>query len=177
VSIGGTPIRYKWRGSHIAVTWSPDGKYLMTATQERELHGWRLADGSEIRMGGYPTKVRSFDWLAKPPFLVTAGADCVTGWSFAGRGPAGREPFEVGRRPGILVTCVAAHPRHPVCAFGYEDGEVSIAEVPGGRLIPVRRGDGGRITTLAWASDGAALAAGTTEGAVSLVERPRGQPW
>jgi len=67
-SIGGTPMRLKWRGSHIGISWSPDGKYLMTATQERELHGWRLANGSDLRMSGYAAKIRSFDWVAKPPF-------------------------------------------------------------------------------------------------------------
>jgi WD40 repeat protein len=176
-SIGGTPMRYRWRGSHIAISWSPDGKYLMTATQERELHGWRLANGSDIRMGGYAAKIRSFDWIAKPPYFVTAGADTVTAWSFAGRGPEGRPPFEFGQRPGILVTCVAAHPSRPLVAFGYEDGETHVAEVPGNRVIELRRGDGSKVTGIAWSANGAALATGTADGTVSLTELPPGGLW
>ena len=176
-SLGGTPLRYKWRGSHIGISWSPDGKYLMTATQERELHGWRLADGSDLRMSGYAVKIRSFDWIAKPPFFVTNGADSVTAWSFSGRGPKGRPPFEFGHRPGILVSCVAAHPKRPLVAFGYDDGEVRIAELPGSRVIEVRRGDGTKVTAVAWSADGGILGAGTEDGTVSAIDLPPDGLW
>jgi len=176
-SMGGTPTRYKWRGSHIGISWSPDGKYLMTATQERELHGWRLVDGSDLRMSGYATKIRSFDWIAKPPFFVTNGADSVTAWSFAGRGPEGRPPFEFGFRPGTQVTCVSAHPQRPLVAFGYDDGETRISEVPGERAVRLRAADGDRITSFAWSADGRTLAAGTAGGAVSMTELDRATLW
>ncbi|HYZ22943.1 MAG TPA: WD40 repeat domain-containing protein, partial [Rhodopila sp.] len=52
-SFGGTPQRLDWRGSHIGVTWSPDGAFVMTAMQECELHGWRLKDGESMAMRGY----------------------------------------------------------------------------------------------------------------------------
>ena len=177
VAMGRTPMRYNWRGSHIGVSWSPDGKYLMTATQERELHGWRLADGSNIRMGGYAAKIRSFDWIAKPPYFVTTGADSVTAWSFSGRGPEGRAPFEFGQRPGILVSCVASHPKRPLVAFGYEDGETRIAEIPGEREVRFRQSGSGRVTSIAWSADGTTIAAGTSGGSVSLTELDRATLW
>ena len=34
----------KWAGSHVTLAWSPDGKFLMSAMQENQLHGWRVAD-------------------------------------------------------------------------------------------------------------------------------------
>src|SRR3546814_9095659 len=43
------PKRFSWKGSHVAVTWSGDGRFVITATQESELHGWRLADGADMR--------------------------------------------------------------------------------------------------------------------------------
>ena len=33
------PKRLSWSGSHLNLTWSPDGKYIVTAMQENELHG------------------------------------------------------------------------------------------------------------------------------------------
>ncbi|NJO56514.1 MAG: WD40 repeat domain-containing protein, partial [Rhodospirillales bacterium] len=33
-----------WRGSHLALNWSPDGRFLVTAMQENALHGWRVGD-------------------------------------------------------------------------------------------------------------------------------------
>jgi WD40 repeat protein len=39
-----------WRGSHLDVTVSPDGKFCITAMQENSLHGWRIADKKDMRM-------------------------------------------------------------------------------------------------------------------------------
>ena len=60
-TLGQTPQRLEWRGSHIGVTWSPSGTHVMTTMQECELHGWRLADGEHMAMSRYATKVRSMD--------------------------------------------------------------------------------------------------------------------
>lgn len=173
-SLGGTPVRYKWRGSHIGVSWSPDGKFLMTATQENELHGWRLADGNDMRMSGYMTKVRSLAWIAKPPYLVTAGSDSVTAWSFAGGGPMGKNAFEFGLRPGSLVTSVSAHPKRALVAFGYDDGEVRLAEVPGDRMLAIREADDDKVTNITWSPDGAVIGVGTGDGTVALIDLSSG---
>lgn len=72
--------RLEWRGSHIGITWSPDGTTVLTTMQERELHGWRLTDHQTMSMAGYASKVRSMDWLRRPMILATSGGDCVTAW-------------------------------------------------------------------------------------------------
>jgi WD40 repeat protein len=81
--------KLEWRGSHIGITWSPDGTTVLTAMQERELRGWRLTDHEIMSMAGYVAKVRSMDWLRRPMMLATSGGDCVIAWSFTGRGPMG----------------------------------------------------------------------------------------
>ena len=172
-TLGQSPKRLAWRGSHINVGWSPDGSYLMTAMQERELHGWRVANGSDFAMRGYAAKVRSMDWVARPPTLVTSGADCVVAWPFSGSGPQGKPPMEFGQGIGQLVTRVAVHPTRPLVATGFDDGRVAICEVTTdreSRAIRPRPGDGYRISALAWSRDGARLAAGTEGGAVSIFD-------
>ena len=54
-----TPEFLPWAGSHLAVTFSPDNKFLVTAMHEAALHGWRLADNRHMRMTGYPGRVKS----------------------------------------------------------------------------------------------------------------------
>lgn len=172
-TLGQTPRRLDWRGSHIAVSWSPDGSHVMTAMQECELHGWRVADGSDLAMRGYAAKVRSLDWLAKPPTLATSGADCVVAWSFAGSGPQGKPPLEVGQGIGRLVTQVAVHPARPLVAAGFDDGRVAVCELTAdfeSRAVRLRPGDGGRVVALAWSRDGSRLAAGTDAGALSVFD-------
>ena len=172
-TLGETAKRLGWRGSHIGVSWSPDGSHVMTATQECELHGWQVADGADLTMRGYATKVRSMDWQAKPPVLVTAGADCVVAWSFAGTGPQGKPPLEVGQKIGRLVTRVAVHPTGKLVAAGFDDGQVALCELnPDGksRTIRLRSLGSGRVSALTWSLDGVRLAAGTDRGVLYVYD-------
>jgi WD40 repeat protein len=172
-TLGQSPNRLAWRGSHIGVSWSPNGTYVMTAMQECELHGWRVADGSDMAMSGYTAKVRSWDWLAKPPILATSGAESVIAWDFAGSGPQGKPPLEIGQGIGGLVTQVAVHPARPLVATGFDDGGIAVCELaadPRSRAFRLRPGDGGRVVALAWSRDGTRLAAGTDAGALCVFD-------
>ena len=78
-------IDSEWKGSHLGVTISPDGKFLVTCMQEPMLHGWRLADGKHMRMSGYSARVRSLSWTAGGDFLATSGSEQLILWPFEGR--------------------------------------------------------------------------------------------
>jgi WD40 repeat protein len=166
------PKLLSWKGSHIAVSWSPDGAYVMTATQENDLHGWRMSDGGDIRMSGYPTKVRSWAWSPKPPFLATAGADQIICWPFAGSGPSGKPPVEFGGRGGgwggadgdNLVARVAAHPKGDWIAAGFQTGEATYGRISERRMSLLIEGTGARVSALAWSPDGSWIAAGDEGG-------------
>jgi WD40 repeat protein len=91
------PATLKWAGSHVGVCWSPDGKFLMSAMQENQLHGWRVADEKNMRMGGYPAKVKSLQFLSKGALMATSGANGAVVWPFAGAtGPMGKQAAEIG---------------------------------------------------------------------------------
>ena len=79
------PEFLEWAGSHLAVTFSPDNKFLVTGMHEPALHGWRLADNRHMRMSGYPGRVRSMSWSVGGKGLATSGADTVIIWPFNGR--------------------------------------------------------------------------------------------
>ncbi|MBY0423649.1 MAG: WD40 repeat domain-containing protein, partial [Parvularculaceae bacterium] len=48
-----------WKGSHVGVIWSPCGRFIVTTMQENAVHGWRIEDGADFRMDGYPMRVKS----------------------------------------------------------------------------------------------------------------------
>jgi len=168
-----TPKRLAWKGGHRMVSWSPDGDYVLTATQENDLHGWRVADGKDMRMSGYPVKVRSLAWTQKPPYLATSGAEAVTCWPFAGSGPMGRPPLQIpGPRDDRLVTQVASHGREPVVAAGFADGSIVLCDLRDKRTVLAREaveGEDARISALAFAPDGRSLAWGAESGACGLL--------
>jgi WD40 repeat protein len=167
------PVLLKWAGSHIGVVFSPDGKFLMSAMQENQLHGWRLADAKDLRMGGYPAKVKSMAFLGKGALLATSGAPGVVVWPFGGaNGPMGKEAAEIGVDESTLVTRIAGSPDRTVLAAGLEDGRVWACDLTSRRLEPLKAEKGAAITALAVSGDAKRLAWGDEEGGAGVIELP-----
>jgi WD40 repeat protein len=148
------PEKLEWKGSHLGITVSPDGKFVITAMQEPMLHGWRLMDGKHMRMSGYAARVRAMAWTAGGDFLATGGSDQLILWPFQGKdGPMGKQPTLYAPHSERL-NIVACHPKQPVVACGYADGMVLLvrladsAEVLSARLE--RGGQQARIRMRGW---------------------------
>lgn len=162
-------VMLPWKGAHIGVMFSPDGKYVVSTMQENALHGWRLADGKDMRMTGYPAKSRSLSWSAKGRYLATSGANAAILWPFHYKdGPMGRAPLQLGARE-VLVTRVACHPGAEVVAVGYGDGMVLAVRFADAEEALLRRSGGGPVSALAWDAAGQKLAFGTEDGAAGVV--------
>lgn len=165
------PVFFKWAGSHIGVCWSPDGKFLMSAMQENQLHGWRVADEKNMRMGGYPSKVKSLQFLSKGRLLATSGANGAVCWPFAGpAGPMGQQAAEIGYDEAALTTRIATAPETSWLAAGLDDGRVWAADVTGERLIPLKAEKGSAITALAMSPDAKRVAWGDEDGNAGVAE-------
>jgi WD40 repeat protein len=164
------PERLEWKGSHLAVTFSPGGKFLVTAMQEPMLHGWRLADGKHMRMSGYAAKVRSLDWTADGDWLATGGSNQLILWPFAGKdGPMGKTPRMLAPAQTLAVV-VACHPMQPVIAVGYADGLVLLVRIEDGAEILAKRPGAAPVSALAWNAAGSLLAFGTEDGEAGIVD-------
>ncbi len=166
-----------WKGAHIDVTLSPDGRFVVTSMQENALHGWRIDDRKDMRMSGYPAKTRSLSWSGDGQWLATSGAEACIVWPFQGRdGPMGKAPRECGVRPA-KVTCVAFHPKALVVAIGYEDGWIMMCRLTDAAELLVRArhsGDAeGAITALAWETTGSRLLYGTAQGEAGVLVLPK----
>ena len=167
------PLFLKWAGSHIALAFSPDGKFLISSMQENQLHGWRLADSKDLRMGGYPAKVKSIVFLAKGALMATAGAQGAVVWPFAGSsGPMGKEAAEVAYDESTMVVRVAAALNGSALAGGLEDGRVWVIDLSGGVTHFVKAEKGPPITALAMSADGRQIAWGDEDGGAGLVPAP-----
>jgi WD40 repeat protein len=168
------PDLFQWKGSHLSITASPNGRFLVTAMQENALHAWRSADKKDMRMSGYPAKTRSMSWSFDGHWLATSGADAAIIWPFEDKdGPINKAPLECGVR-GAKVTCVAFHPKSLVVAQGYEDGLLLLCRIPDGAEILVRPPAEGRraINALAWNHAGGRLLFGAADGTAGLLDMP-----
>ena len=165
------PAIYKWAGSHVGVCWSPDGKFLMSAMQENQLHGWRVADEKNLRMGGYPAKVKSMAFMSRGSLMATSGANGAVCWPFAGAtGPMGKQAAEIGYDDAALSTRIAAAPDHTWLAAGLDDGRVWAGDVTGERIVSLKADKGAAISALAMSLDARRVAWGDEDGNAGVVE-------
>jgi WD40 repeat protein len=165
------PQVLKWAGSHIALAYSPDGRFLMSSMQENQLHGWRLSDSKDLRMGGYPAKVKSMAFVAKGQAMATSGAQGAVVWPFAGsNGPMGKEAAEVVYDEAAMVVRVAGALTKTLLAGGLDDGRVWLIDLTGGPSRFLKAEKGAAITALAMSSDGSRVAWGDEDGEAGLAD-------
>lgn len=161
------PKRLSWKGSHLKIRFDPTGRYLVTAMQENELHGWRLADSQDMRMSGYPSKPRTLVFSPDGKKLGTGGSDTLVVWDFTGKGPMGKAPEELGDYCDIPITAVAFHPTLAIVAVGHADGSAKLLSFGSDRAIPLDNPGAGMVTALIFSKDGKALYAGTEDGGLA----------
>lgn len=161
----------KWKGSHLAVTWSPCGRFIVTSMQENAIHGWRVEDSQHFRMDGYPQRVRSFAWLDRGRKLATSGAGAeVLLWPFVGpKGPMGKMAEALSSPAETDALMVAARPNAPMAAVGYRDGSVRLFVLTPQAGYTLEEHAASPISALAWSDDGASLAYGREDGSAGLV--------
>lgn len=167
------PSRLAFKGAHLSVCFSPDGRFLVTSMQENALHAWRIEDGLDMHMSGYPAKTRSLAWTVKGRYLATSGAHAAVLWPFQSKeGPMGKDPLQVGGRE-VLATRVACHPRKERVVIGYQDGAVVLVELADRAETVLRDAGGAPVSTLRFDARGSRLAFGDEGGAAGLVEFER----
>ena len=165
------PLMLKWAGSHVTAAFSPDGKFLVSAMQDNQLHGWRVADEKNMRMGGYPAKVKSLAFLARGNMLATSGANGVVVWPVAGStGPMGKQAAEVGYDEAAMVVRVAAAPSLGWVAAGLDDGRVWACDLAGQKIIPLKAEKGSPVSALAMSPDAKRVAWGDEDGNAGVAE-------
>jgi WD40 repeat protein len=166
------PLELMWNDIHHACLFSPDGRFLLVASQESFLHGWRLEDRQHFRMLGYAARVTDWAWSPDGNSLATSGAAAAIVWPFSGdSGAMGRSAAELARRDDATVSAVAWHPRSTWLAIGWSDGAVqcACAEEPEARLTLRPRGRA-QVTSLSFHPNGNAVAFGSAEGECGVLE-------
>jgi WD40 repeat protein len=157
-------------------TFSPDGRFLVTAMQENALHGWKLDSkpGEEtrhMRMSGYPAKIKSLSWSPKGKWLASSGAPAAIVWPFSSKdGPMGKAPLELGTRANILATAVQFHATDEVLAIGFIDGMILGVRLADQKEALLRRPGKGAITSMAWSKSGKLLAFASEAGDCGVID-------
>ncbi len=168
----GDVLELAWNDIHHACSFSPDGRFLLVASQDSFLHGWRLQDRQHFRMLGYTARVTDWAWSADGHRLATAGAAAAIVWPFDGEaGAMGRSAVELARRDEAVVSAVAWHPGGELLALGWSDGAVSCASLQAPDTARLLRPPGrAPLSSLGCDPQGRWLAFGTAAGECGVLE-------
>ncbi len=170
------PVFFRWAGSHLGVVFSPDGRFVISAMQENALHGWRLADALDLRMGGYPAKIRSLAFIAEGKWLATSGGEALVLWPFAGAsGPMGKQAVEIDFQVASGVRRLACRPDDTLVAVAFEDGRIGICDSVSGARRMVKTEAGPPISAIAIDAR-RRLAWGDERGGAEVLDLPHPHP-
>ncbi|HEY5106262.1 MAG TPA: WD40 repeat domain-containing protein [Caulobacteraceae bacterium] len=165
------PVMLRAAGSHIGALFSPDARFVVSSLQEGALHGWRISDAGEMRMGGYPAKVHSLAFVDDGAWLATSGARAMVLWPFGGAsGPMGRHAVELGPDPSASVARVAGSADGAIVAAGLDDGRIWTGDVNTQKIEQLAAATGRPITAMVLA--GSRLAWGDDAGGAGVIDLP-----
>ena len=142
-----------WKGSLIAIAWSPDEKVVACGTQDCAVHFWRLTTTHDSEMSGYPGKPKSLSWDASGTQLATSGDATACVWNFSGKGPEGTAPQQLAGH-GKPITKVLFHPKKGLLATASQDGSIFVWEPKKGTRPLAFASMPAEVTDLAWLPGG-----------------------
>ena len=162
-------------GTHTAIAWSPDNRFVASSVADNAVHAWRLRDGAGFDLAGLAAPSTGLAWGRMSPFLVSAGDMRIVCWPM-GKAQPGLPPRAetFGIPSEIRVTGVACHPQNDTVAAGYANGAVLLYRYGRAGEIFVKGPGDGAVNAVAWSADGQHLGLGTEDGFVAVVSFPAG---
>jgi WD40 repeat protein len=160
-----------WKGSPLAMAWSPDAKILAHGNQDATIHFWYFDTANDLQMWGYRSKIRELAWDFSSRYLATGGSPIVCIWDCQA-GPKGPE----GSRPQMLegheenISALAYQARGYLLASTGLDGRVLLWQQTNkkGPQVGSFQFPEGEASVLAWSPDDKSLAAGSGAGVVAV---------
>jgi WD40 repeat protein len=143
------PQELKWKGSLLALAWSPDGKVIAAGCQDNTVHFWRLPEGRDARMTGFDYKPLQLCWSHNGRWLLTGGSPLLICWPFDKSGPEGRAPVTITWHTQAICA-IASGAGKPWLASGCRAGRIAFWKQPGTALPHAWAVLGGRVEQLQW---------------------------
>jgi WD40 repeat protein len=157
---------YEYPNPIIKMSRSPNGQWLIAATQDMGIHLWQTKTSEEMHMSGFEAKVREIAWHSSSQWLATGGGSGIALWDCSGPGPAGRKPQQLLWHRA-RVSFLSWQTAGDLLASGATDGGVALWRLNNPQPVSTAKLEN-EITALAWSGAGDILAIGDSAGGVYL---------
>lgn len=145
-----------------ALTWSPDGRWLVAGCQDNAVHLWAPAEDVELHMSGYETKLKELSFSHDSKWLATGGGQDACIWDCEGAGPEGRTPLQFPHKTRVCAT--AFQHTHSLLATAAVDGEFCLWSPSRKNPLVAEVKMPSPAAKFAWRGDDTLLAVGTERG-------------
>lgn len=158
---------FSWKGSILAIAWSPNGRFIATGDQDSTVHFWFADSGEELQMWGYATKVRELSWDCNSRYLATGGSADVIIWDCK-TSPAGTKPLMLRGHEALLSGLAFQH-HGDYLASGDAEGYLYLWQPNASTHLLTKHIFESGITHIRWALNDQQLAIGTERGDISVL--------
>jgi WD40 repeat protein len=113
---------------------APNGRWVVGGSQDATLHGWKVNDGSDFRMSGFPATVSQLSFEETGRWMACASDDVITCWDFSGAGPTGRAAVVLTGHDATITASAWLPGDRRALISGDEDGTLLLWRItPGTR--------------------------------------------
>ena len=174
--LGNTFLTYHGHtGAVYAVTWSPNGQYLASASADTTVRVWSSTSGETLYIyhghTGLYNAVYAVGWAPDGRHIASGGADrTVQVWDAA----TGNRSFVYSGHLARVLTLAWA-PNARAIASGGADRTVQVWDAVNNKLLFIYPGHTGTVYTLAWSPGGTFIASGGADKTVQVWEVATGK--
>lgn len=165
--------KFDWKGQLFKLTFSPNERYAVCASNDLSIHIWDLKKNKDLSMRGFASKIRDLHFRYDGLYMANCSGPEVIVWDYMDPGPANKKPMVLGPLEKEIQFAKYQHQGKILSTFG-EDGVIVFwrPDILGDKPIAIAGIRDQAISAALWTRNDQFVATGLKTGYVALYPVP-----